>query len=59
MGDVKGDEGAWNYHEDGVISERDEMEGQEHEEAMKSPPKDLVCDWIARYVYLILFHVFF
>ena len=39
MGDVQGDEGAWNYHEDGVISERDEMEGQEHEEAMKSPPK--------------------
>ena len=39
MGDVQGNEGAWNYHEDGVILERDEMEGQEHEEAMKSPPK--------------------
>ena len=39
IGDIQGDKGPWNYHEDGVISERDKIEGLEHEEAIKSPPK--------------------
>ena len=39
MGDIQDNEGPWNHYEDGVILERDEIEGQEHEEAMKSPPK--------------------
>ena len=37
MDDIRG--GPWSYDGDGVISERDETEGQEHEEAVKSPPK--------------------
>ena len=39
MSYIQGNKGPWSYYEDGVILERDEIEGQEHEEAMKSPPK--------------------
>ena len=39
MGDIQDNEGLWSYCDNGVISERDEMEGQEHEVALKSPPK--------------------
>ena len=39
MGDIQDNKGLWSYRDNGIILERDEMEGQEHEVALKSPPK--------------------
>ena len=58
MDDIRGNEGPWNFFEDGVILERDEIEDQEHKEAMKSSPKGSgvrLTSEVCRFDYLFIF----